>query len=116
MNDRDRQVAGLVLFMLGGLTGTALALRWSRRGEPGVGSTLQGVRAALDEAVDTVESSVAYLRRLVAPMHDVLEEANALAAGVQRTVDSYRQIGRPSPDDTPYVPSMAPGARPPAAS
>jgi hypothetical protein len=116
-SDRDRNIAGLVLFLLGGLAGTSLALRWARRGDRGsIGSTLQGVQAALDETVGTVESTVGYVRRMAGPVHDLLEEANALAAGVQRTVDSYRQIGGRG-ESPAYVPSMAPEAtRPGAAS
>jgi hypothetical protein len=110
--ERDRHVAGLMLFMLGGLAGTALALRWSRRGESGsVSSTIQGVHSILDETVGTVESAVQYLRRLASPMHDLLEEAAGLAAGMQRTVDSYRHIGRSPGEEhaaAGYVPSMAP--------
>jgi hypothetical protein len=108
--DRDQHVAGLMLFLLGGLAGTSLALRWARRGEKGsIGSTLQGVQAALEDTVQTVESSVGYVRRLAGPVHDLLEEANALAAGVQRTVDSYRHIGgQGASQRAGYVPSMAP--------
>jgi len=115
-SDRDRNIAGLVLFLLGGIAGTSLALRWARRGEPGsLGSTLQGVQAALDDTVSTVESTVGYVRRMAGPVHDMLEEANALAAGVQRTVDSYRQIGGRG-GATGYVPSMAPEVARTAAS
>jgi hypothetical protein len=108
--ESDRRVAGLMLFLLGGLAGTALALRWSRRGErESVGSTLQGVHGVLDDAVATVESTVGYMRRLVAPVHELLEEASALAGGVQRTMESYRDIGRRPVEPGPgYVPSMAP--------
>jgi hypothetical protein len=110
-NDREQNVAGLMLFLLGGLAGTALALRWSRgsTGE-GLASRIQGVQAALDETVATVESSVACVRRMATPMQELLQEANVLAAGIQRTVDSYRSIGRSA--DAPYVPAMADSPRP----
>jgi hypothetical protein len=114
--NRDRQLAGLVLFFLGGLAGTSLALRWARRGDRGsLGSTLQGVHAALDETVDAVESSVSYVRRIAGPLHDLVEEANALAAGVQRTVDSYRQIRGGNGGvaaQAGFVPSAAPEGTP----
>jgi hypothetical protein len=117
MHDDDRNVAGLMLFMLGGLAGTALALRWARRGDGSLSSRLQGVHAALDDTVQTVESGVSYLRRIATPLHELLEEANGLAAGIQRTVDSYRQIGErpPSPEPAGYVPSMAPDSIRPGA-
>lgn len=114
-SDQDRRLAGLMLFMLGGLAGTALAIRMSRGGEArSVGSCIQGVRASLDETVQTAESSVSYLRRLAAPLHEVLEEMSALAAGIHRTMDSYKHIAgaSASPD---YVPSMAPESRRPMA-
>lgn len=118
MQSDDRNVAGLMLFMLGGLAGTALALRWSRRGDDSLGSRIQGVHAAIDDTVQTVESGVSYLRRLAAPLHELLEEANGLAAGIQRTLDSYRQIGggeKHSPEPAGYVPSMAPESSRPGA-
>jgi hypothetical protein len=110
----DRNTAGLMLFMLGGLAGAALALRLSRRGEGSFTSRIQGVHAAIDDTVQTVESSVSYLRRVAQPLHDLLEEANALAGGIQRTVDSYRHIGDSgrAPEPAGYVPSMAPDVRP----
>jgi len=109
MHDNDRNVAGLMLFLLGGLAGTALALRWSRRGDGSLGSRLQSVHAALDDTVQTVESGVSYVRRIATPIHELLEEANALAAGIQRTVDSYRHVGDTTPSrPAGYVPSMAP--------
>jgi hypothetical protein len=108
--NRDRQVAGVMLFMLGGLAGTALALRWGRRRDSdSVGGTLQGLHAVLDDAVETVESTVSEVRRLVSPFHDLLEEAAALAAGVHRTLDSYRQLRSSDRHrEAGYVPSMAP--------
>jgi hypothetical protein len=115
MHDDDRNVAGLMLFLLGGLAGTALALRWSRRGDGSFASKIQGVHAAIEDTVQSVESSVSYLRRVSVPLHELLEEANALAAGIQRTVDSYRQIGDNiprAPEPAGYVPSMAPDVRP----
>src|SRR5688572_2906210 len=113
-NDRDRNVAGLMLFMLGGLAGTALALRWSRGSGSPLASRIQGIQAAIDDTVSTVESSVSSRRRMAKPVHELLEEANALAAGIQRTVDSYRSIGHPEPAAGPagYVPSMASSPRP----
>jgi hypothetical protein len=114
-SDQDRRVGGLMLFMLGGLTGAALALRFSRGGEERtVVGRIQGVRAALDETVETVESSVSYLRRMAGPLHEALEEVSALAAGIHRTMDSYRSIASPPSAAGGYVPSMAPeGRRPP---
>lgn len=110
MQNDDRNVAGLMLFMLGGLAGTALALRWSRGGDGSLGSRMQGIHGAIDDTVETVESGVSYLRRVAAPLHELLEEASALAAGLQRTLDSYRQIGGSprAPEPAGYVPSMAP--------
>ena len=120
-SDQDRRVAGLMLFMLGGLAGTALALRWSRGRADMAGGEIrtfagriQGVRSALDETVETVESSVGYLRRLAGPVHEVLEEMGALAAGIHRTMDSYRSIGGSSSAPDTYVPSMAPELRRPS--
>jgi hypothetical protein len=113
-DDDDRNVAGLMLFLLGGLAGAALALRWSRRGDGSFTSKVQSLHAAIEDTVKTVESSVSYLRRVSAPVHDLLDEANALAAGIQRTVDSYRHIGDGSahtPEPAGYVPSMAPETR-----
>lgn len=112
-SDKDRRVAGLMLFMLGGLAGTALAMRLSRSSEARpVAGRIQGFRAALDETVETVESSVGYLRRMAGPLHEVLEEMSALAAGIHRTMDSYRQIGGGSSSaEAGYVPSMAPETR-----
>ena len=109
--ERERRVAGLMLFMLGGLAGTALALRWSRRRDErdSVGGAIQSLHSVLDDTVNTVESAVGYLRRMATPVHELLEEASALAGGVHRTLDSYRHIGRESAaEGDRYVPSMAP--------
>jgi hypothetical protein len=108
--ERERRVAGLMLFMLGGLAGTALALRWSRRRDErdSVGGAIQSLHSVLDDTVNTVESTVGYLRRMATPVHELLEEASALAGGVHRTLDSYRHIGREPVADSGYVPSMAP--------
>jgi hypothetical protein len=110
--ERERRVAGLMLFMLGGLAGTALALRWSRRRDErdSVGGAIQSLHSVLDDTVNTVESTVGYLRRMATPVHELLEEASALAGGVHRTLDSYRHIGREPVTESGdrYVPSMAP--------
>jgi hypothetical protein len=91
--DQERRVAGLLLFFLGGVTGTFLALRLARR-EQGTALSTTGVQALLDETVGGVESAAAYVRTLVEPIHELLDEAGALASGVRRTVDTYRHIGQ----------------------
>src|SRR5262245_46835571 len=70
MDSNDRRTAGYVLFLLGGLTGTFFALRASRKGS---GLSLSGVRRMLDETVEGVESAAGYVRRLVRPVHGILQ-------------------------------------------
>jgi len=91
MDSNDRRTAGYVLFLLGGLAGTFFVLRGSRKGSR---ATFSGVRRMLDETVEGVESAAGYVRRLVRPVHGILQEADALAEGVGHTVDSYRHIAR----------------------
>ena len=104
--DRERNIAGLMLFMLGGLTGTFLALRWSRRTSRA--STVERIQAVLDESVEGVESAASYVRTLMEPVHGLLDELNTLAGGVRRTVDSYRQLRHGESAPATYTPSMAP--------
>ncbi len=119
-DDHDRRIAGLMLFMLGGLTGTFLALRWSRQAGAGRPNTVERIQALLDESVESVESAATYVRTLVEPVHGMLDELNTLASGVRRTLDSYRQLGKggaATPQSAaPYVPSMAPETPPVPAS
>jgi hypothetical protein len=103
-SDQDRRTAGLLLFFLGGVTATYFAMRWSR--QEGAGNTIERVQSVLDETVEGVESAAAYVRTLIEPVHDLLDEASALAGGVKRTLSSYKQLG--SRDA--YTPSMAPQA------
>jgi hypothetical protein len=107
MDSSDRRAAGYVLFLLGGLTGTFVALRRSRSGSR---PSLQGLRRILDEAVEGVESAAGYVRKLVRPVHGILHEADALAEGVGRTVDSYRHIARG--DGASFVEGVPAGAGP----
>jgi hypothetical protein len=111
--DDDRRIGGLVLFLLGGLAGTFLALRWSRRSAVGTEGAIDRLQKVLDESVDSVESAVAYVRTMAEPVHELLDEATALAGGIKKTLDSYRQIGdKAAVEGYRYVPSMAPPAVP----
>jgi hypothetical protein len=90
---QERRVADLVLFFLGGIAGTFFALRWSRMMSDGPPS-IERVQAVLDETVVSVESAASAVRSFVAPLHDILDEAGAIAARTDRAVDAYRRIGR----------------------
>jgi hypothetical protein len=105
----DQRLSGFVLFLLGGLTGTLLASRWARRsaGSP-VG--IEGLQSLLDETVEGVEAAASYVRALVEPVHDLLDEAGALASGVRRTVHSYRRADAFDVDAVEYVAPNVPGA------
>ena len=99
VEEQDNRIGELVLFFLGGLTGTFLAVRLARSAHP----QLERVRAALQETVDGVESAAGYVRSLVAPLHGLLDDAEALASGVNRAIDSYRELGRYPDRPAPYT-------------
>jgi hypothetical protein len=82
-----------MLFLLGGIAGTVFALRWSHR-MGGVRPSVERVQAVLDDTVMGVEAAAASVRAFVAPLHDILDEAGAIATRVDRTVGAYREIGR----------------------
>jgi hypothetical protein len=90
-------------------------VRWSRRTGMGPERVIERLRTVLDESVDGVESMVSYVRSLAEPIHDLLDEANALAGGIRRTVDSARPAGEAlRRSEERYVPSMAPPGMPPS--